>query len=79
MTKTGANDKIVIGLIGCGGMGAQNMRTLMDKPEISVAALCDVDKDRMPGDINDVTKSTAKRPTSIPTIARCWSARTLTP
>ncbi len=62
MTKIGANDKIVIGLIGCGGMGAQNMRTLMDKPEISVAALCDVDKDRMPGDIADVTKKYGKAP-----------------
>ena len=62
MTKVGANDKIVLGLIGCGGMGAQNMRTLADKPEISVAALCDVDKDRMPDDIKFVTQKYGKAP-----------------
>src|SRR5438552_526718 len=53
--RVGANDKVVLGLIGCGGMGAADMRALMDKPEVAVTALCDVDKNRMPGDIKDVT------------------------
>jgi|SRR5579872_367644 len=57
-----ANDKIVLGLIGCGGMGAVDMRTLMEKPEVEVAALCDVDSARMPNDINDVEKKYGKRP-----------------
>jgi predicted dehydrogenase len=57
-----ANDKIVLGLIGCGGMGAVDMRTLMEKPEIEVAALCDVDSDRMTNDINDVEKKYGKKP-----------------
>ena len=60
--RVGANDKLVLGLIGCGGMGAVDMRTLMDKPEVAVAALCDVDKDRMPGDIKDVTAKYGKAP-----------------
>jgi predicted dehydrogenase len=58
----GANDKIVLGLIGCGGQGASNMRRMMDFPEIQVAALCDVDKSRMPGDIRDVTVKYGKQP-----------------
>src|SRR6267154_1090661 len=61
-TKVAANDKIVLGLIGCGGMGAVDMRTLMEKPEIEVAALCDVDSDRMTNDINDVEKKYGKKP-----------------
>jgi predicted dehydrogenase len=60
--RVAANDKIVLGLIGCGGMGAVDMRTLMEKPEIEVAALCDVDSDRMTNDINDVEKKYGKKP-----------------
>jgi predicted dehydrogenase len=57
-----ANDKIVLGLIGCGGQGAWNMRQMMNFPEIQVAALCDVDDARMPNDIKDVTAKYGKAP-----------------
>ncbi len=57
-----ANDKLVIGLVGCGGMGAANMRNLMEFPDVAVAAVCDVDDSRMPNDINDVEKKYGKRP-----------------
>ncbi|MFI5385152.1 MAG: Gfo/Idh/MocA family protein, partial [Fimbriimonadales bacterium] len=56
------NDKLVIGLIGCGGMGAANMRNLMNFPDVEVAALCDVDDNRMPNDINDVEKKYGRKP-----------------
>ncbi len=58
----GANDKLVIGLIGCGGMGAYNMRKLMEKSDIQIAAVCDVDESRMGGDISDVEKKYGKKP-----------------
>lgn len=57
-----ANDKIVLGLIGCGGMGAANMRTLMGKPEVEFVALCDVDDDRIPKDASDVEKKYGRKP-----------------
>ncbi len=57
-----ANDKVVFGLIGCGGMGAANMRNFMNFPEVEIAALCDVDESRMTNDINDVTKKYGRRP-----------------
>jgi predicted dehydrogenase len=57
-----ANDKITIGLIGCGGMGAANMRTLMGKDGVEIAALCDVDDSRMPGDIKTVADEYGKQP-----------------
>src|ERR1051326_8515718 len=60
--RVGANDKIVLGLIGCGGMGANDMRQFMEKPEVEIAALCDVDKNRMPRDIKDVTAKYNKAP-----------------
>src|SRR5579862_5215880 len=56
------NDKLVIGLIGCGGMGAANMRSLMAFPDVSVAAVCDVDSNRMPGDIAEVEKKYGRKP-----------------
>lgn len=56
------NDKVVIGLIGCGGMGAANMRNLMEFPDIEVAALCDVDSNRMPNDVADVEKKYGRLP-----------------
>lgn len=56
------NSNVVLGLIGCGGMGAANMRTLMKKQNVEVAALCDVDDSRMPGDIKDVEEAYSKKP-----------------
>lgn len=56
------NSKVVLGLIGCGGMGSANMRALMDKDEVEVAALCDVDEGRMGGDIQAVIRKYEKKP-----------------
>ena len=42
----GANDKIQIGLIGCGGMGRGNLRNCAAHPDVVVTAACDVQKGR---------------------------------
>jgi predicted dehydrogenase len=39
-----ANDRIVLGLIGCGGQGRHDMNCFMGLPEVEVAAVCDVDE-----------------------------------
>jgi predicted dehydrogenase len=56
------NDKVVFGLIGCGGMGASNMRTFMGMEDVEVAALCDVDTDRIPNDYAHVEKTYGRKP-----------------
>jgi len=56
------NDKLVIGLIGCGGMGAANMRSLMGFEDVEVAALCDVDDNRVTNDYRDVEKKYGRKP-----------------
>lgn len=38
----GANDRIVLGVIGCGDRGRYDMQNFLQKPGVSVAALCDV-------------------------------------
>ncbi len=60
------NDKIVLGLIGCGGMGASNMRNLMNFSDIEVAALCDVDTNRATNDFKDVQNKYGKAPDFYP-------------
>lgn len=60
--STSANDKLVIGLVGCGGMGAANMRNLMEFPDVEVAALCDVDDARVTGDFENVSKKYGRKP-----------------
>lgn len=39
----GANDKVVLGLIGAGGMGRANMVDFMKLPGVEIGAICDVD------------------------------------
>src|SRR3954462_957657 len=51
----GANDRIVMGLIGCGGMGRENMKHFLDLG-ISIAAVCDVDDKHMDRASDEVTK-----------------------
>lgn len=57
-----ANDKVVFGLIGCGGMGMANINSFMGQPDVEVAAICDVDDDRMPGDFQSIYKKYGKKP-----------------
>ncbi|MFH1922155.1 MAG: Gfo/Idh/MocA family oxidoreductase [Planctomycetota bacterium] len=43
----GANDKIHVGLIGCGGMGRGNLGNCAVHKDVAVTALCDVQQDRV--------------------------------
>ena len=43
----GANDRIRIGLIGCGGMGRGDLRDFLRTGEVECVALCDVDKSQI--------------------------------
>jgi len=45
--KPGANDKIGIGLIGCGGMGRHNLKNCAKHPSAAITAACDVWKSRL--------------------------------
>jgi predicted dehydrogenase len=43
----GANDRIRIGLIGCGGMGNGDLKDFLKVKGIELVALCDVDQERI--------------------------------
>ena len=38
----GANERVIVGVIGCGGQGRSNMRDFLRQPEVEIAAVCDV-------------------------------------
>lgn len=42
----GANDKLIVGLIGCGGRGMHDARNFASMPNVEVAYVCDVDEGR---------------------------------
>ncbi len=43
----GANDRIVLGLIGAGGMGTVDMRAAMAEPNVLIGSLCDIAEFRL--------------------------------
>ena len=45
--KTGANDRIGVALIGCGGMGSMDLKDFQCFPEVEIVALCDADEDQI--------------------------------
>jgi len=45
--EPGANDKIRLGLIGCGGMGQGDLKCFFLNPEVDCAVICDIDDDQL--------------------------------
>ncbi len=60
--KQSPNDKVLIGMIGCSGMGSANMRSLMRFADVEIAALCDVDTNRITNDFRLVKEKYEKSP-----------------
>ncbi len=57
-----ANDKVVVGLIGCNGMGFYNLSDFLKVPGVECAALCDIDDSVLNNRAADVLKLTGKAP-----------------
>ena len=57
------SDRIVVGVIGCNGMGFSNLRSLLRMNEVECGALCDVDAgvlERRKRDVEEMTSVTPK-------------------
>jgi predicted dehydrogenase len=59
--RVSANEKIVVGLLGCRGMGRADLHDFVKLPEFEVAALCDIDPRESDLALKELTK--AGRPT----------------
>jgi predicted dehydrogenase len=64
-TKVSANDKILIGAIGVGGMGTGNMLGFMGRPEVEVVAVCDVDSNCLNRAAGEVEKKYGRKPLAV--------------
>jgi hypothetical protein len=45
--RAAAADKVVVAVIGTGGMGTAHVQTLCDRTDVDIAYLCDVDEQRL--------------------------------
>src|SRR5947209_17583214 len=58
--RVSPNEKITVALVGCGGMGRGDLHDFMRVPEVTVAAVCDVDDAHVRDALEDIKK--ANRP-----------------
>ncbi|MGQ8338170.1 Gfo/Idh/MocA family protein [Sunxiuqinia sp. A32] len=56
------NDKITVGLIGCRGMGFNDLKSFLKNKEVECVAMCDVDKRVLEPRAAEVEKITGKKP-----------------
>lgn len=66
----GANDRIQLGVIGCGDRGRHDLSMFLKDPTVSVAALCDI----YDAQIN-LARSRPPRPGASPSTLSCWNLR----
>jgi len=60
-----ANDKIRIGLIGCGGMGQGDLNCFFLNPEVECAVVCDVDDARLAKGVEICESKRGKKPDTV--------------
>ena len=60
--EPGANDKIRIGLIGCGGMGQGDLACFFLNPEVDCAVVCDVDDTKIAKGVEICEQKRGKKP-----------------
>src|SRR5437868_2633602 len=58
----GANDRLRVALIGCGGRTRSLVGEMLSVKNVEVAAVCDVDRNRLEERAGDVEKKSGKRP-----------------
>jgi predicted dehydrogenase len=62
LAGAGPNDRIRIGSIGVGGMGIGRLREFMKQPDVTVAAICDVDQSHLDRALGEAEKQQGQRP-----------------
>jgi predicted dehydrogenase len=68
----GANEKLILGVIGPGGMGSNHLRAFAGNKDVEVAFVCDPDEIRRNAAAREVEKSTGKTPKSVKDMRRVF-------
>lgn len=66
----GANDKIVLGIIGPGGMGMNLLKSFAAQKDVAIAYVCDPDAGRMNLAAQTVVEITGRRPQTVKDLRR---------
>lgn len=53
-TRPAPSGRIVMGIVGCGGMGNSNLDSFLGMPDVQVVAACDVDKKHLEETVNKI-------------------------
>jgi predicted dehydrogenase len=61
----GANDRIRVGIIGCGGMGKGDLETFFLNPEVDCPVVCDVDDAMIASGVKLVEAKRGKQPDTV--------------
>jgi len=67
--------RVVVGLIGAGGMGSNHLRLLSARRDVEVAYVCDVDRDRLAEGAAIVEKGSGKAPEVVGDLRRVLDDR----
>ncbi|GIW96576.1 MAG: dehydrogenase [Pirellulaceae bacterium] len=70
LRASGAQDRIHVGLIGCGGMGSNHLRVLSARRDVQVDYVCDVDKQRLAAAARLVESQTGTAPRAVGDLRR---------
>ncbi len=60
--KVSPNDKIQVGLIGCKGMGFNNLVSMLKMSEVELVAICDIDENVLSDRSEEIKKAGLKKP-----------------
>jgi predicted dehydrogenase len=65
-----AAQQVVVGVIGAGGMGSNHIGLLAHRPDVRVAYICDVDRERVAGGVREVESATGQAPAGVSDLRR---------
>ncbi len=74
-SRAAADRRVIVGLIGAGGMGGNHLRLLAGRPDVEVAYVCDVDRDRLAEAGSVVEKGSGKAPKGVEDLRRVLDDR----
>lgn len=71
------NPRVIVGVIGPGGMGTNHLKTLVANPEVHVAYVCDPDADRLATAAKLVQTATGTAPQAVTDMRRILDDKTV--
>ena len=68
----GANNRINVAIIGCGGMGSNHLRTLLNRQDVEITHVCDTDQNRLTNAANTVQQARNRAPQTTRDLRSFW-------